>query len=145
MSLKNSLLNTQDFTSVFIIRFAVAAVFLSEGLQKFIRPEVTGVGRIEQISFVWPEVTAHAVGAFEIIFGLFVLFGFWTRLAVLPLITVMIVAIYTTKIPLLSSEGFWVAAHAARTDFLLFCSCLFLLIVGAGRLSLDWSLTHGRR
>ncbi len=145
MSLKKTLLRTQDFTSVLIIRFAVSAVFITEGLQKFIRPEITGAGRFEQIGFIWPAVTAHFVGSFEIIFGFFVLFGFWTRLAVLPLITVMIVAVYTTKLPILTNEGFWVAAHAARTDFLLFCSCLFLLIFGAGRLSLDWSLANGSK
>ncbi len=64
------------------------------------------------------------------------LLGLLTRLAAIPLIIDMLVAIVTTKIPLLLKSGFWVMAHEARTDYAMLLGCFFFLIVGAGR----WSI-----
>ena len=63
--------------------------------------------------------------------------GLATRLAALPLFGIISVAIYSTKVPLLFQSGFWKMAHAARTDYARWLGCLFLLIVGAGRWSVD--------
>jgi len=49
----------------------------------------------------------------------------------------MLVAIISTKIPIGLEQGFWQMAHAARTDFAMLMGSLFLLIVGAGQLSVD--------
>jgi putative oxidoreductase len=49
----------------------------------------------------------------------------------------MAVAIYSTKLPILTNSGFWKMAHEARTDYSMLLGCLFLLIVGAGKWSLD--------
>jgi uncharacterized membrane protein YphA (DoxX/SURF4 family) len=49
----------------------------------------------------------------------------------------MLVAIFSTKIPMLSEDGFWSMAHAARTDFSMLLGSIYLLIVGAGPLSID--------
>jgi len=49
----------------------------------------------------------------------------------------MLVAIFSTKIPMLADKGFWDMAHAARTDFSMLMGSLYLLIVGAGPLSVD--------
>ena len=53
----------------------------------------------------------------------------------------MLTAIYTTKIPILMEQGFWKMAHEARTDWAMLLGAIFLLIVGAGQLSVDalWS------
>jgi len=45
-------------------------------------------------------------GGFEILCGALVLLGLFTRLAALPLITIMSLAIATTKIPVLHESGF---------------------------------------
>ena len=47
------------------------------------------------------------------------------------------VAILTTKVPILMHKGFWPAEAEARADYSMFMSSLFLLIVGAGAMSLD--------
>jgi uncharacterized membrane protein YphA (DoxX/SURF4 family) len=52
------------------------------------------------------------------------------------------VAIVTTKIPLLLSKGFWSFAHEARVDYAMLLGSLFLLIAGAGSLSLDARIGH---
>jgi len=123
--------------SVLLIRFLVGAVFLSEGIQKLLFPADVGAGRFEKIGLPWPEFLGPFVGTFEIICGTLVLLGLFTRFAVIPLLTVMAVAIYTTKIPILLKSGLWKMAHEARTDFSMTLGALFLLIVGAGAWSLD--------
>jgi len=49
----------------------------------------------------------------------------------------MIVAITTTKVPLLLNGGFWKAAHEARLDVTMLLACAFLLLTGAGPISVD--------
>jgi uncharacterized membrane protein YphA (DoxX/SURF4 family) len=53
----------------------------------------------------------------------------------------MLVAITTTKIPILLTDGFWKMAHEARTDWSMLLGALFLLLVGVGAWSLDVLLT----
>ncbi len=56
----------------------------------------------------------------------------------------MLVAIATTKVPILPEGGFWMMAHEARTDWSMMLGSRFLLIVGAGPWSLDATLAQGR-
>jgi putative oxidoreductase len=120
-----------------LIRLAVGAVFLTEGVQKFLFPDALGVGRFTKIGIPTPEIMAPFVGVFEIGCGALLILGLLTRLAAIPLIIDMLVAIATTKIPLLLKSGIWTMAHEARTDYTMLLACLFFLIVGAGRWSMD--------
>ena len=123
--------------SFIIIRLIVGAVFLSEGIQKFLFPNDLGVGRFIKIGIPGPQIMAPFVGVVEIVCGALLLIGLMTRLAAVPLIIDMLVAISTTKIPLLVKSGFWAMAHEARTDYAMLLGSIFLLIVGAGAWSLD--------
>jgi putative oxidoreductase len=123
--------------SVILIRLIVGAVFLSEGIQKFLYPADLGVGRFVKIGIPSPQVMAPFVGVIEIVCGALILLGLLTRLAAIPLIIDMLVAISTTKIPILLKSGFWAMAHEARTDFAMLLGSIFLLITGAGLWSLD--------
>lgn len=118
-------------------RVIVGSVFLSEGIQKFLFPDLVGVGRFAKIGFSNPAFWAYFTGSFEITCGLLVLLGFLTRLAALPLLVVMIVAFITTKFPFLINQGFWAMAHEYRTDFAMTVLRVFLLIYGGGKLSVD--------
>ena len=93
-----------------------------------------GVIRFARIGFPTPNVTAHFVGTVEIICGLLVLLGVFTRLASIPLLIVILTAIVTTKIPELShaNQGLWFMVSVARTDFAMTMSLLFLISVGSG-------------
>ncbi|MCF8224639.1 MAG: DoxX family protein [Bacteroidales bacterium] len=126
-----------DYRSI-LPRIIVGLVFLSEGIQKFLFPELVGAGRFEKIGFANPEFLAALVASFEIICGVFFLIGFSIRVAAIPLLTIMITAITTTKIPVLLEKGFWQMAHDSRTDFTMTILIVFLLIYGAGKLSLDY-------
>lgn len=123
--------------STLLIRLMVGLVFISEGIQKFLFPAEIGAGRFAKIGLPSPETLAAAVGVTEIVCGTLVVVGLFTRLAAIPLIVVMLVAISSTKIPILLESGFWKMAHDSRTDFSMLLGSMFLLINGAGRWALD--------
>jgi uncharacterized membrane protein YphA (DoxX/SURF4 family) len=152
--------STNAPAATILIRLAVGAVFLSEGIQKFLYPDARGVGRFEKIGFDAAAMLAPFVGAFEIACGALVLIGLFTRAAALPLVAIMTTAIITTKLPIylgedilgfhvreLSRYGFWSMAHESRTDFAMLLGSLFLLWVGGGRWSVDarWPGTRENR
>lgn len=120
-----------------LIRLAVGGVFLSEGIQKFLEPATRGAGRFAKIGIPWPELMGPFVGAVEITCGALLLLGLATRLAAVPLVVVMLVALATTKLPILLERGLWTMAHDSRTDFAMLLGALFLLLVGAGPWALD--------
>jgi uncharacterized membrane protein YphA (DoxX/SURF4 family) len=123
--------------ALLLIRMLVGCVFLSEGVQKFLFADALGVGRFLKIGIPMPEIMAPLVGTVEIVCGACVLIGMFTRLAALPLLITILVAIVTTKIPLLLSKGFWPMAHEARADWCMLLGSWFLVLVGAGPWSLD--------
>lgn len=140
MRLLKRAISNQAPPAVVLIRLLVGAVFLSEGIQKFLFSDQLGIGRFTKIGIPMPELMAPFVGGVEIVCGAMVLVGFLTRLAAIPLAIDMFVAIASTKIPILVSRGFWAMAHEARTDYSMLLGSIFLLIVGAGRWSLDCSM-----
>lgn len=151
------LIETSAPRSVFLIRLVVGAVFLSEGIQKFLYPAENGPGRFAKIGIPSPDVMAPFVGVVEIVCGALILIGFLTRFAAVPLIINMLVAILTTKIPILLGHGFWGFSlrnlpyyglwgmlHEARTDLAMLFGSIFLLIVGGGLWSIDARFSSSR-
>ena len=90
--------------AVLLIRILVGWVFLSEGIQKFLFPDSLGVGRFLKIGIPWPQIMAPFVGVVEILCGTLLLIGFLTRLATVPLLIDIAVALYSTKIVTLSNR-----------------------------------------
>lgn len=145
-----SIFSTQAPGSVALIRLMVGGVFFVEGLLKFIYPDELGAGRFAKIGIPLPQMLGPFVGGVEMICGALLLIGLCTRLAVVPLLINISVAILSTKIPVLLGHGFWGFAlmklprygllsmlHEARTDLCMWLGLVFLIIVGAGRWSLD--------
>lgn len=135
--LQELIFRTVDDNRSLLPRLIVGLVFLSEGIQKFLFPESVGAGRFEKIGFSNPEFLAAFVASFEIACGALILVGLSVRMAAIPVLIIMITAISTTKIPILSEKGFWSMAHETRTDFSMTLLSVFILIYGAGRLSVD--------
>jgi putative oxidoreductase len=144
------ILNTPSLTAILLIRLMVGGIFLSEGIQKCLYPAALGAGRFEKIGIPLPAMMGPAVAVVEISCGVLVIAGFLTRLAVVPLIIVMCVAILSTKVPILLGRefwgfslrplaryGVWSMLHEARNDLCMLLGGIFLLLVGAGRCSLD--------
>jgi putative oxidoreductase len=131
------MLKTDDSKTTILIRLMVGAVFFSEGIQKFLFPLINGAGRFEKIGLPMPEILGPFVGTFELLCGALILIGLITRFAAIPTLIIMIVAIWTTKLPILADQGFWEMAHAGRTDWAMLLGSLFLLIRGGGAFSFD--------
>jgi putative oxidoreductase len=108
-----NLLNTSAPAATLVVRLLPGLVFFAEGIKKFMFPTEWGIGRFEKIGIIYPHLSAPFVGVVETVCGLLLIFGLFTR----P------------------------AEAEARTDYSMFMSLLFLLIVGAGSISLDawWS------
>jgi putative oxidoreductase len=123
--------------AILLIRLLIGWVFLSEGIQKFLFPDSLGVGRFVKIGIPSPQVMAPFVGVVEIVCGTLLLIGFVTRLATVPLLIDICVALYSTKIVTLPKNGLWNTLHEARTDVSMLLGLIFLLLVGGGSLALD--------
>jgi uncharacterized membrane protein YphA (DoxX/SURF4 family) len=134
--------------SILFIRIMTGGVFFWEGILKFVYPN-QGVGRFTKLGFPFPEFTAHFVATAEIVGGLLILFGLFTRFIALYFIIQMIVAVLSTKIslylgtsplaapPAPPKVGFWAVLHEIRSDYAQILTGIFLLIEGPGRISLD--------
>jgi uncharacterized membrane protein YphA (DoxX/SURF4 family) len=120
-------------------------VFLTEGIQKFLFPDLLGTGRFLTIGFSNPAFWAYFTGTFEILCGTLVILGLATRLASIPLFIIMLTAFVTTKIPILIHKGIWPWAHEYRTDFAMTVLLIYLVIYGSGRWSLDSKITVGNK
>jgi putative oxidoreductase len=146
----SKLLCTTAPPATLLVRLSIGAVFLSEGMQKFLFADAQGAGRFAKIGIPAPDIMGPFVGCVEIVCGALLLIGLLTRLAAIPLMIDISVAIISTKVPILlghgfwrfslpklANYGFWSMAHEARTDFCMLLGSLFLLVVGAGK---KWSL-----
>jgi len=87
---------------------------------------------------------APFVGVVEIVCGTLLLIGLITRLASIPLLIDICVALYSTKIVMLAKNGLWSTLHEARTDVSMLLGLILLLLVGGGAWSLEAWLA-GRR
>lgn len=99
----------------------VGWVFLSEGIQKFLFPAALGVGRFAKIGIPPPQFFGPFVGVVEIVCGAPLIVGLLTRLASIPLLIDILVAIATTKLPMLAKAGF-LGDNARGRDGLLHAS-----------------------
>ncbi len=134
------IVKTVNDNRTILIRLIVGLIFLSEGIQKFLFPELVGTARFEKIGFTDAAFWAYFTATFEIICGTLILIGLWTRVAAIPLLIIMIVAFVTTKYPILMEKGFWTMAHEYRTDFALTLLLVYLMIFGSGKWSVDSTL-----
>src|SRR6202051_25416 len=136
-------------SSFLILRLMAGTVFFWEGILKFVYVN-QGVGRFTKLGFPFPETTAHIIATGEIIGGLLLIFGLFTRITAFYFVVQMIVAVLSTKIDLYFGRsplpmppappkmGIWAVLHEIRSDYAQILGCLFLLIEGPGRRSLDF-------
>lgn len=118
------------------LRLVVGGIFIAQGWRKVIAPAEASHGRanlermIASGGFPAAATLAMLVGLAELGCGLAILVGFLLRLAVLPLIVVLLVAIVRFK---------WKAGFLSGWDWPLSVlgSCVALLLLGAGELSID--------
>ena len=143
-------------STILILRLMAGSVFFWEGILKFVYAN-QGVGRFTKLGFAFPETTAHIIAVGEIIGGLLLILGLFTRIVAVYFIVQMVVAVLSTKISLYLGTsplpappappkiGIWAVLHEIRSDFAQIFVCLFLFIEGAGRCSLDFAMSPARK
>jgi putative oxidoreductase len=116
------ILQTRAPAATVLVRLLAGAVFLSEGIQKFLFPVQLGAGRFAKIGIPAVHIIVwSARNRIPILLGR----GFWIF-----------------SLPKTSSYGFWAMRHDARIDRAMLLASLFLLIVGAGPWSFDAKLSQ---
>ncbi|SHM73475.1 DoxX family protein [Gracilibacillus kekensis] len=113
---------TKPVSSHQLIRYVVGYVFITSALMKLVISDFTGV--FANLGIPSPEITVLIVGITELIAGLFIIFNYYVKRAVIPLLIIIIAAIILTKIPILYS-GIFQFAFEARLDIVM----LFLLYI----------------
>ena len=119
-----------------LLRATMGAVFVAHGWPKIFRNTATvdGPRRTEQLlrskGVPYPAVLAALAGYVEAVGGLMVFLGLLTRLAVIPLILILILAIPMVK---------WKKGFVDGWDwpFTLIIVGIVLLMSGAGEISVD--------
>src|SRR2546423_8781660 len=86
-------------SSILLLRLMAGGVFLWEGLLKFEYVN-QGIGRFTKLGFPMPEIVANFVATTEIIGGLLLILGVFTRFVAIYFIAEMLVAMLSTKISL---------------------------------------------
>ena len=144
------LTRTDHSSTTILIRLMVGAVFLSEGIQKFLFPDQRGTDRFEKLGFAEAEMMAHFAGIFEVLAGVLILIGLFTRAGALTTLIITTTAIIITNIFVVFGEsfypsttrdletyGFWSMAPEIHTDWAMWLGSVFLLVKGGGRWSVD--------
>jgi uncharacterized membrane protein YphA (DoxX/SURF4 family) len=143
-------------SNILIIRLLVGAVFLWEGILKFVYAN-QGVGRFTKLGFAFPVATAHFVAIAEISGGILLILGLLTRFTATFFIIQMIIAALTTKVALYfgtsplplppspPQSGIWAVLHEIRSEFAQILGSLFLLLEGPGRRSLDFIISTSNK
>jgi putative oxidoreductase len=143
-------------SAILIIRLMAGGVFFWEGILKFVYTN-QGVGRFTKLGFPFPETTAHLVAIGEIVGGLLLMVGLLTRITAFYFIIQMLVAVLSTKIdlyfgtsplplpPAPPKMGLWAVFHEIRSDYAQILTCLFLVLEGPGRRSLDFIISTSKK
>jgi len=113
-------------------RLSVGLLFLSTGWGKVHSLDKVTKFFVE-LGIPMPGLNAVVVGYSELVCGALLVVGLFTRLATLPLLVSMVVAILTAK--LASIHGLFDLVGA--DEFTYLCVLLMLALIGPGKLSLD--------
>lgn len=131
------ILKTSDDGKLVFVRMIAGVIFVSEGIQKYLVVSVLGPSYFQDIGFGHPMFWSYFTGTFELVCGLLVIAGLFTRVAAIPLLTIMITAYITAKLPVLITKGFLSFAQVYRIDYALILLIIMLLIYGGGKWSAD--------
>jgi putative oxidoreductase len=135
------------------LRLIVGLGFVEHGYAKVSRGADGFIAILHAIGIPLADVVGWATIAIEIVGGLLILFGVFVRLAAVPMMIVLLAAIFTVHLPngfssikLMSydASGAHFGQPGYETDLLYMAGLLALCIGGAGPLSLDGYLNARR-
>ena len=127
--LKTEIDSTQVDIVLLILRLGVAALMLTHGLPKLQMLLAGGEVQFPGVMDLSPAISLSLAVFAEVIASIFILFGLGTRLAAIPLIITMMVAVFMVH----ANDPFALKELGLLYIFLL----IPLLILGSGKFSLD--------
>jgi putative oxidoreductase len=123
------------------LRVALAVIFFAHGAQKVFQFGIAGVTQgFTQMNIPLPAITAPLVAGLELVGGLLLLFGLFTRPVALLLAIEMLGAAAFVHF----RNGFFLP-NGFEFTFILFAASLALVMTGPGELSLDAVIANRRR
>ncbi len=127
-----ALANRLAWLGPLLVRISLAAVFMVTGWGKLHDlPKITAF--FTELGIPMPGLNAVVVSTVELVGGTLLLVGLFTRLAALPMAFSMLVAILTAK----RGEVDGLATLFGFNEFTYFACFLWLVVAGAGAVSLD--------
>ncbi len=127
-----SMLTKLNFLAPLMTRVVIATVFAGAGWGKLHNLDKT-IAYFMGIGMPSAHILAPMVASLEFICGLFLLVGFATRFAAVPLIVIMMVAIKTAK----WADVTDFSALFSMSEFLYIPLLIWLVFYGAGKVSVD--------
>ncbi|MGM8212827.1 DoxX family protein [Virgibacillus sp. W0430] len=106
------------------IGYAIGYVFISSGIMKLLVSDFKGI--FANLGIPFPETVLFVLALVEITCGTLIVAGMYAKQATVPLIVIMLGAIFLTKLPVISSKGIFSFAFEARLDIVML---ILLLIV----------------
>lgn len=124
-----------------VLRVVVGAVFAAHGAQKVFEFTIPGtIGSFAGMGVPLPEIAAPVVAFVELVGGILLILGFFTRPVGILLAVDMVVALVAVHLP----AGLWVGDGGYEFVAVLGVAALALAFTGAGRFSLDSAVLRGR-
>jgi len=121
-----------------VLRIVTGIIFALHGWQKvgFGLPQVAGM--LEGMGFMLPFVFAVLLIAAELVGGIMLILGLFTRLAAKSLVIVSLVALFVVHLP----NGFFMNTGGYEYILLLLAASVSLMLTGGGKWSLDSKITR---
>jgi len=120
------------------LRLGLGIMFLAHGLQiAFGMFGGSGITRFSEmlssLGFAPATAFAYLVAYIELLGGLFLIAGLFTRISSALLLIVMLVAIFKVHF----TNGFFAMSGGYEYNFIIICVCISLLISGPGHISIN--------
>lgn len=124
-----------------ILRVVTGAIFAAHGAQKIFEYTIPGtIGSFAGMGVPFAEIAAPVVAFIELIGGILLILGLFTRPVGVLLAVDMLVALVLVHLP----AGLWVGEGGYEFVAVLGAAALALALTGAGRFSIDGAVLRGR-
>ncbi|MCK2025442.1 MULTISPECIES: DoxX family protein [Microbacterium] len=124
-----------------ILRVVTGAIFAAHGAQKIFEYTIPGtIGSFAGMGVPFAEIAAPVVAFVELIGGILLMLGLFTRPVGVVLAIDMLVALVLVHLP----AGLWVGEGGYEFVAVLGAAALALALTGAGRFSIDGAVLRGR-
>ena len=125
----------------FILRVVTGVIFAMHGYQKFTGGVGKVAGFLDSLGFPIATVFAVILIAAELLGGIALILGLFTRYAAKILAIVAVVALFTVHI----SKGFFIGQGGYEFILLILAASISVMITGPGKWALDNKMSKGEQ